>query len=329
MGTTKNSEIVLKIVTACLVIVFVVSGVLLGLEIWDKNRGKFDEKQQYDETIIYNGREYVLKSDVETFLVMGLDKASGTASSDSYNNDKQADFLMLLVFDNATKKCSSIHINRDTMAEVDILGVAGEKIDTVKKQIALAHTYGNGKNVSCQNTADAVSRLLNDVKVNHYISLALDSVAIFNDLVGGVEVTVLDDFTGIDDTLIKGEKITLKGKQALNYVRERYGLEDSTNATRMKRQKQYLEALYAKTQEKMNSDNEFAIKATAQMADYIISDRSATQLQEIGKKLNEYEFSGILDIEGESKKGEKFMEFYPKSASIDKLVFDLFYELKK
>ena len=122
----------------------------------------------------------MLKSDVETFLVMGLDKASGTASSDSYNNDKQADFLMLLVFDNATKKCSAIHINRDTMAEVDILGVAGEKIDTVKKQIALAHTYGNGKNVSCQNTADAVSRLLHDVKVNHYISLALDSVAIFN-----------------------------------------------------------------------------------------------------------------------------------------------------
>ena len=209
------------------------------------------------------------------------------------------------------------------------LGVAGDKIDTVKKQIALAHTYGNGKNVSCQNTADAVSRLFNDIKVNHYISLSLDSVGIFNDLVGGVEVTVLDDFSGIDDTLVKGQKITLNSKQALNYVRERYGMEDSTNATRMNRQKQYLEALYTKTQQKIKADKDFPINAITEMADYIISDRSATQLQEIGEKLNEYEFCGILDIEGESKKGEEFIEFNPKKDSIDKLVIDLFYELKK
>ena len=329
MGTTKNSKIVLKIVTACLVIVFIASGVLLGLEIWDKNRSKFDEQHFGEETVIYNGQEYVLKNNVETFLVMGLDKFEGTGLSDSYNNDKQADFLMLVVFDNDTKKCSAIHINRDTMADIDILGVAGDKIDVVKKQIALAHTYGNGKNVSCQNTADAVSRLLNDVKVNHYISLSLDSVGVFNDLVGGVEVTVLDDFSGIDDTLIKGQKITLNSKQALNYVKERYGMEDSTNVTRMNRQKQYLEALYAKTQEKMEADSEFVVKATTKMADYIISDRSVTQLQEIGKKLNEYEFCGFLGIEGESKKGKEFIEFYPDADSIDKLVIDLFYQVKK
>ncbi len=329
MGTTKNRNTVLKIVTACLVIVFIASGVLLGLEIWDKNRSKFDEQHFGEETVIYNGQEYVLKSNVETFLVMGLDKFEGTASADSYNNDKQADFLMLLVFDDEAKKCSAIHINRDTMTDIDILGVAGDKIDTVKKQIALAHTYGNGKNVSCQNTADAVSRLFNDIKVNHYISLSLDSVGIFNDLVGGVEVTVLDDFSGIDDTLVKGQKITLNSKQALNYVRERYGMEDSTNATRMNRQKQYLEALYTKTQQKIKADKDFPINAITEMADYIISDRSATQLQEIGEKLNEYEFCGILDIEGESKKGEEFIEFNPKKDSIDKLVIDLFYELKK
>lgn len=329
MATTNNKKVVLKIVTACLLIIFIAAGALLGVEIWDRNRSKLAPQGQMGTTVVHNGQRYTPKDNMETFLVMGLDKFEGTSSADSYNNDKQADFLMLLVFDNADKKCSVIHINRDTMADVDVLGVAGDKIDTVKKQIALAHTYGNGKNVSCQNTADAVSRLLNDVKVNHYISLALDSVSVFNDLVGGVEVTVLDDFTGVDDTLIKGEKITLKGKQALNYVRERYGMEDSTNATRMKRQKQYLEALYAKTQEKMKSDSDFAVRAITKMADYIISDRSATQLQEISKKINEYEFCGFLDIEGESKKGKEFIEFYPKSDSIDELVIDLFYEIEK
>ena len=125
MGTTKNRNTVLKIVTACLVIVFIASGVLLGLEIWDKNRSKFDEQHFGEETVIYNGQEYVLKSNVETFLVMGLDKFEGTASADSYNNDKQADFLMLLVFDDEAKKCSAIHINRDTMTDIDIFGCCG------------------------------------------------------------------------------------------------------------------------------------------------------------------------------------------------------------
>ena len=37
---------------------------------------------------------------------------------------------------------------------------------------------------------------LMDVKIDHYISLTMDSVAVMNDLVGGVEVTVLDDFLG-------------------------------------------------------------------------------------------------------------------------------------
>ena len=79
----------------------------------------------------------------------------------------------------------------------------------------------------------------------------------------------------------------------------------------------------------MESDGEFVIKATSQMADYIISDRTATQLQEIGKKLNKYKFCGFLEIEGESKKGKEFIEFYPKADSIDKLVIDLFYQIKK
>mgnify|MGYP000585160404 FL=1 len=68
----------------------------------------------------------------------------------------------------------------------------------------------------------------------------MDAVPILNDLLGGVEVTVLDDFSGIDDTLIKGETVTLHGDHALTYVRERYGLEDSSNSTRMVRQRQYM-----------------------------------------------------------------------------------------
>ncbi len=309
-------------------VVFLLTCALLLLELWEKGRSRFPEQDITHATVSYGGTEYVLKDNVETFLVMGLDKFEGGSASDSYNNDKQADFLMLFVLDKEAEKCTAIHINRDTMANMSVLGVAGQKIDTVNKQIALAHTYGNGREVSCRNTSDAVSELLMGVKVNHYISVTMDSVSILNDLVGGVELTVLEDFTGIDDTLVMGETVTLTGEHALNYVRTRYGLDDSANSTRMERQKQYVQALYEKTLKCIEDDDEFIVNASLEMSDYIVSDRSVTQLQELMKKITKYEFSGIEALEGESVVGEKFMEFYPKDESINEIVIELFYTPK-
>lgn len=326
--TREHRRLFFRYTAIALVVVFLLSTALLLLGIWEKRQGSFPVFDVEETHVKYNGEQYVLNENVETFLVMGLDKFEGAATADSYNNDQQADFLMLLVFDNEAQECAAIHINRDTMANMSVLGVAGQKVGTVNKQLALAHTYGNGREVSCRNTADAVSELLLGMKVNHYISFTMDSIPTINDLVGGVEVTVLEDFTGIDDSLVKGEQMTLTGEQALHYVRTRYGLEDSSNSTRMQRQQQYLEALYAKLRQHVDADGEFIVEATLKMADYIVSDRSVTRLQELMKKFAEYEFTGIRSMEGENIMGEKFVEFYPEEDSIEKIVIDLFYKPK-
>jgi LCP family protein required for cell wall assembly len=258
VGIEKSSYI--KIGVVAVILIFLVVAGLVLLHRWEDSRGKFPEHEVEGTTIEYQGKKYALSENVETFLVLGLDKFEGEGMTDSYNNDKQADFLMLFVFDNDTKKCTAIQINRDTMVAVNVLGVAGNKVDTLTRQIALAHTYGNGRDVSCRNTADSVSSLLKGVKVNHYLSVMMDAVPIFNDLVGGVEVVVLHDFTGIDDTLVKGETVTLMGEQALRYVRTRNGLEDSTNSTRMERQQQYINALYDKTMSRIHGDESFIIE---------------------------------------------------------------------
>jgi len=320
----------LRIIIIVSVIAILLTVAFVLLKKWEEQRGKASEINTDPTAIEYEGKEYVLKDNIETFLVLGLDKYEGASLSDSYNNNKQADFIMLFVFDNDAQKYTTIHINRDTIVDINVLDVAGNRIDTVKNQIALAHTYGNGKDVSCRNTADAVSALLMGMRVNHYISLTLDSVTIMNNLIGGVEVTVLDDFTGIDDTLIKGEKVTLMGEHALNYVRTRKGLDDSSNSSRMIRQQQYIKAMYEKFQYCVSNDEEFIVDATLKMSDYIISDRSVTRLQELAEKFNSYEFVDISSIEGESKLGENnFIEFYADEGSIKKIVIELFYKPKE
>lgn len=329
MGKKRNDKRkLMRGLAVALLAVFLLTGAFLLLELWEKRQSIFPEQKTENTVYEYNGVEYVKNEDVESFLILGLDKFEDAINNDSYNNDQRADFLMLLVFDNSEKKFTAVHLNRDTMVNMNVLGVAGQKIGTVNKQLALAHTYGNGRDVSCRNTADAVSELLNGVKVNHYLSITMDAVPILNDLLGGVEVTVLDDFSGIDDTLIKGETVTLHGDHALTYVRERYGLEDSSNSTRMVRQRQYVTAVYDKAMLKIENDDNFVIEASSKLADYIVSDRSVNQLQEIAKKLSQYKFTEIETLEGESVVKDGLMEFRPDTDSIDKIVFELFYKKK-
>lgn len=317
------------IVFALLIVIFITAALML-LEVWEKNQGRFIFAGGDDGVVIHEGKEYVPKENIDTFLVLGLDKFEGQTSADSHESGIQADLLMVYVFDNDAKKCSAIHINRDTMASVNKLGIGGAKVDTLTKQIALAYNYAADPNekVKCRNTKDAVEALLMNVDIEHYISFTMDSVPVINDLVGGVEVTVLDDFAGIDNTLIKGEKVTLNGAQALRYVRTRYGLEDSTNLTRMARQQQYMTALREKAASCVEADEEFVITLIDAMDEYVVFDSSNQKMQTFAENFKEYEFLGIRELEGELTTNEGYVEFYPSENSIKEVVIDLFYTEK-
>ncbi len=321
----------LKVAAVILLIVFLVTTGLLIVSVTDKCSREEVPTVNLSEgrdVIEKNGVTYTIKDDVETVMFLGLDKYSSDEYSESFNNDRQADFVLLLVIDNEAETWSAIQINRDTMTEVNVLGVAGDVIDTNTEQIALAHTYGNGRMVSCRNVADAVTALLN-VNVDHYISMTMDAVSAYNDLVGGVTLEVLDDFTGIDDTLVKGETVTLGSHNVLNYIRSRQGMEDSTNVRRMERQQQFMDALYHKTMECVESDDSFILNAATTMADsskkYIVTDCTVDRLQYIGEKVSSYTHTDIYTLEGDSVAGERFMEFYADEEKTEDLVLKLFY----
>lgn len=328
---TKNKKTYLRYIAIAVMVVLFLAAALTLLQIWEKKNSKFPVVNKEEGIVTYKGDEYVLKTGIESFLVLGIDKYNGETSSDSHESGSvQADFLLLFVFDNNSKKISAVHINRDTMTNVNRLGVGGSKIETVKKQIALAYNYvyGDSEKVACRNTAEAVEDLLYGINVNHYAAFTLDSVEVMNDFVGGVEVEVLDDFTGINDKFIKGEKVLLKGSDALQYVRTRYGLEDSSNDTRMTRQQQYINALYEKTMSQIETDDEFLIKLVDKMDDYTTYDSTDYRMKEYAKKFQEYEFAGIKKFEGEQTITNRFVEFYPNEDSLWGVAAELFYEPK-
>lgn len=277
------------------------------------------------EITYYNGTAYARREDLETVLLLGVDKFEGE-TPEGYINNQQADFLLLLVMDKQHETCTPIQLNRDTMTQIQILGVTGEPAGTFTGQLALAHTYGSGEEDSCENTVLAVENLLYGVGIDHYVSLTMDGVALLNDLVGGVTVEVLDDFSGIDDSLVQGETVTLQGQQALTYVRSRGGLEDSSNLRRMERQRQYLSALQQQLKAAVQQEDGFTLDALLQLNEYMVSDCTVDQLSDLGNSLAAYQVSDILTTPGDAQEGEEFMEFTVDEDALQQLVMEVFYE---
>ncbi|MBE6953391.1 MAG: hypothetical protein E7452_07555 [Ruminococcaceae bacterium] len=324
MGKThRNRKYLLQVSMVVLAVVFLVAAVLFLTELWEKKRGQYTGTGSQTAFLEHGGKSYALRSDVETFLVIGLDSDELSTDTIGYANNSVADFLMLVVIDNTAESYSVVQINRDTIAEINRLGVAGQKLDTVSQQIALAYTYGNGREVSCRNTVDAVSTLLKNIRVHHYAAMAMETVPVLNDLVGGVTVTVMDDFSGIDPTLVQGTEVTLQGEQALLYVRARQGMEDSSNLHRMERQRQYVKALYEQVLSQAEASESFIAETIASLNDRLLSDCSVTKLQTLFERIADYEFTGIRELAGESVAGERFMEFYPDDAALSELVIEL------
>ena len=265
------------------------------------------------------------KENLETILVLGLDKNEYPDDSRAYINDMQSDFNLVLVLDKDTNVCTPLLLNRDTMTEIIRLGVFGDEAGTFTGQLALAHTYGSGGSDSCINAKKVVSKLLGGVTIDHYMSFTMDAVPTVNDAVGGVTVTVLDDFQD-SETLVKGKTVVLKGQEALNYVRGRHGAGDQTNVSRMKRQEQYMSALIERLIATAKKDPDLLTELTLSLGDSFQTDYAVNQLQKLADWLLEAKIEDFVTIDGEAKVGQEFMEFYLDQSSLEKVVNSLFYQ---
>ena len=275
--------------------------------------------------VAYKGRQYRQREDLTTILLMGLDVYGLNERIDRMTNRQQADFLLLIGIDEANKKGVALHINRDTMTDVMTKDLEGNNAGTVYQQICLSHNYGKDETAACENTVDAAVNLLYGTKIDHYLCTTMDAVEYLNDAVGGVTVTCLDDFPE-NGELKAGKEVTLKGQQALTYVRARMNMPDDTNLRRMERQQQYLAELRKKCVEKCAQDPGFLLQSLLAIAEKLVSDCRINELSDIANAAVSYDFGNILTIKGDNVQGQNFMEYYPDEDVLQKQVIDLFYE---
>lgn len=307
----------------------------LALFLWEegsfptqRNGNLSTDSEDNGALILYEGTWYAPRSDVETVLVLGLDRSEreeiGTTVSYA-----QSDLVLLLEIDHTNEHCRVIHINRETMATIQDFDAYGRPTGTYTAQLTLAYAhaqaYTGNDTTACLSAVKSVSELMYGVNIDHYITLTMDGLMELNDLAGGVEIEIKDDFSAVDPTLVQGERVTLMGEHALNYVRARWYVGDNTNLERMERQKEYILALEEKLSTLADQDDEFIMSSLLRVNDYMNSDCTVQQLSELAENIRHYPVDRYVSPEGRVEMVGDSTGFYVDEKDLQRLVIEDFY----
>ena len=318
--------VLVPVILLALVIVILYS----GLQILESTVLQNTEKPAQvttTKTISRNGIEYFPRQDVTVIMVLGIDQMGPVTSSNYHRNNGAADSIMLLVFDENARDCTVLYLNRDTMLNMDVLGVRGDYAGTAYGQLALAHTYGTGLEDSCQNVKNTLMKYIHGLTIDYYVAMNMDAIPILNDAVGGVTVTVVDDFSKVNPTITMGE-LTLRGDQVIDYVRTRKDVGDQKNVTRMERQKEYVDGFLKKLVEIERGDLDFAVRLYDQVAPYIVTDCSVTTLSNMLDRYAQFDLKEVVTPEGENRIEDGHYAFYVDEEKLDELIVRLIYSPK-
>lgn len=331
-------------------IVLIVLGIILGLGLifgiiaWiDSNSDLFEdddyeydmEDEPFDGIVELNGNTYKLQRDMKTYLIMGTDLSGNEDAVGEDYQGSMADFLLLLVIDEEAKQYGFIQLNRDTMVDVPLLNKDGTCNATSFEQLCIAHWYGKDKKASCKNMANTIrDEILGGMPIDGYYALNMASMQPLNHALGGVEVTIEDDFSKIDKSLKMGETIKLSDAQAENYMHFRMEVGDGDNESRMRRHRTYMNAVLSKIKNEVKNSGKFVAKVFNEMQPYTTSSISGKTVNKLGKHAGEMTDLGLFTPEGESKLGTSLSdgiphaEFTMDEASMEEIMLKL-YPLEK
>ncbi|MBQ9517448.1 MAG: LCP family protein [Eubacterium sp.] len=337
----KKLPTALKIALIIFLVLALAISTVFGTFVYLRYKGKKDimpatsGEVKYEEIIEYNGHKYKFNEDVVALAFIGVDQRTLETSAET-DFVGCADADIVIAVDTNTGKTNVIAIPRDTMVDVDIYSAdTGLLISSKTTQLCLAYAHADGDVLSCQNTVDAMSRILNNVPIQKYFVLDLDGIAPLNDAIGGVDIpSSLYAFP--DEGIRIGDPVTLKGEMAEKYVRTRDNdyLEASLNRT--ERQMQYVKAFAAQSLPAVVRDFSTVSRLYNTSKNYSKTNLSLSNATYIASLLLQ---KNIRDFTGTTLKGEMksspvpdpdfpdfvYAEFYPDKDFLMQTVLNAFY----
>lgn len=279
--------------------------------------------QENGKYVVYNGDTYKFNDKVTNILCMGVDKREIGGMSEVNGTGGQADVIILASIDTSTGKITLLNISRETIADVTIYSAGGSYVGTERQQICLAYAYGDGKELSCENTVSSVKKLFYNIPINTYFAMDLNGISAINDCVGGVDV-VSPETIG---EFVSGESYHLMDGQAESFVRSRDMSKLESNNLRMQRQQEYLRSFMDKVIAQTKQNIGTPIGLYNESAPYSCTNLNPSKVMYLAQSavINGSMSIDMHSVPGEIKMGEKYAEFIVNENEFYELFLSVFY----
>ena len=296
-------------------------------KIWDFDQTEKDWIDRYfagkrkERTVTCDGKQYRYKDGLKNYLILGIDHDDVVKEAEDGWDGGQSDAMFLLSVDREEKRLSVVAINRNTIVPLDVYDEDGEPLGRMPLQICLQHGYGDGLELSCQRSVNAVKRLFDYIPISGYISLNNGGIPALNDAVGGVTLTPVEGVTSGDINISEGKRITLDGRQAKSYFVFRDTSQFGSANRRLFRQGQYIVSFLRQ----LKKDPPKAEAVCNAIEDYLVTDVDLVSLIRQTQDMDLSE-EDLYFIPGATIQNGDYEEFYPDQKGFLEIICKIFYE---
>lgn len=329
---SKNNKVIGKIAIVIGMILLVFVLFFVGSYVSGKSKlSKNILQQQEYKTITYQGTEYQYKDNMINVLCLGIDKEEKMAvRNDVDNSIGQADAIFLVSLDLETNDLQIISVPRDTMVTLQMYDSRLNYMGTRPGQITLQYAYADGMEKSSRLMVEQVSALLGGIPINAYVSINVHSLWTLNAAVGGVDITMDEDYTEFNPAFEKGATVHLTEKLLENFIRGRDCNESGSSHERVTRQKKYMLAFFEQAKKELKQDVTLPIRLLDVLEEDMDTDVSLDEVFYLILNGLQCSFSeeNMRSLPGEIVKGEKYEEYHLKEDAVQELIIKLFYEEK-
>lgn len=274
------------------------------------------------------GDEYLWRDDVFNIVCIGVDREEDMMWQ--YEDGRslgQADAIFVLSIDLKSNEIRIISIPRDTMVELRMYNSAyGYYIGKTEGQIALQYAYADGGWKSCSQVEHRVSEILGGAPMDGYVAINLSCISSINDAVGGVEVTMDEDYTWINPEFAQGATVRLQGRESRDYIQRRDTDVYGSALTRISRQKQYLKAFIYQAKFALLEDIHLPLELMDELSNYMVTSFSEEEITYLAMEALTCSYSdeNMYVLPGEIKMGEVYEEYYFDEDAVKELAITLF-----
>lgn len=326
--TRKHKKLLIVLAVILIFIITFITAFFVILKIGEhklKNSLVADEKINvsdnfdYSADVYHNGKAYNYNKDIVNILIMGVDKYTFLRDSQG-----QADALYLISLDTAENTVNIFSISRNSLTDVDMFDAEGNYYASQKQQICLAYSYGKTDEQSSENCVKSVSRMFYGIPIYSYYTLYFDAIADIVDSVGGVNVTLNEDLPKAFPDNKKGDKLLLKGEDAIKYLRAR----GDSNAPRLERHKAFISEFVGAAKKAASKDLSLPVDMFNKLKKESVTNIDATSVAYLASKAISSEFS-FLSVDGKSGFDGTFETFEVDEDKLYEQVLKAFYKEKK